>query len=107
MTAWSLSEAERTIEEAKRRSVVDPTFRALALSDATAALAKINPRPIPVGAILFVEKGAGVTEIGPNVVVIELPDLGNADDELFVEDLENAAGGNSGFPPDGQRWRPE
>lgn len=96
MTAWSRTEASRTIEEARRRSALDPGFRALALSDAAAALARINPRPIPPGSIVFVEIGGTVAEIGPNALVIELPDLGQSEDELSIGDLEKAAGGSGG-----------
>jgi len=102
MSAWSRSEAARTIEEVKRRSATDPEFRALALTNAAAALAKVNPRPIPQGSVLFLEPGNAADEAsGPERIVVILPHLAAAvDDELSYEDLENAAGG-AGTPPVG------
>jgi hypothetical protein len=100
MTAWSQSEAARTIEEVKRRSLIDPEFRILALSDPIAALAKINPRPIPVGSVRFVEAGDAAQEISNSqVIVAVLPDPKTALAELSDEDLEDVAGGGSTPPP--------
>lgn len=98
MTAWSRSEAARTIEEVKRRSATDPEFRALALSNATAALAKVNPRPIPEGSVRFVESHDAAQEANSSqIIVAVLPDPASAiNEELSDEDLENAAGGGSG-----------
>lgn len=97
MTAWSQSEADRTLEEAKQRSVIDPEFRALALSNAMAALAKINPRPIPADSVRFVESLEDLEEIGnSSVLVVVLPPPGTSTDELSLEELENAAGGGGG-----------
>jgi hypothetical protein len=102
MSAWSRTEAARTIDEVKRRSATDPDFRALALSNPTAALAKVNPRPIPEGSVIFVESGsAAPTATDAERLVVPLPDAATAcHDELSDEDLENAAGG-SGTPPVG------
>ena len=102
MTAWSKSEAERTIEEVKRRSSIDPEFRTLALTDPISALARINPRPVPVGLIRFVESIANPQEIDHSgAVVVILPDPSVATDELSDDDLEDVAGGGSGPPPVG------
>jgi hypothetical protein len=101
MNAWSRSEAARTIEEVKRRSATDPEFRALALSNPTAALAKINPRPIPEASVRFVEsRDAGQEASNSQIIVAVLPDPATTvEEELSDEDLENAAGG--GTPPVG------
>lgn len=104
MTAWSQSEASRTLDEAKRRSLIDPEFRALVLSDPMAALAKINPRQIPAGSVLFVEsKDARPYLVDPKVMVVVLPDVSTlADDaeELTEDDLRQVAGGTGTTPPD-------
>lgn len=103
MTAWSQSEANRTLDEAKRRSLTDPEFRALALSDPMAALAKINPRQIPVGSLRFIEnKDAAPYLADPKVTVVILPDMGTLTedaDELTDDDLEKVAGGGGPNPP--------
>lgn len=104
MTPWSQSEALRTIDEAKRRSLVDPEFRALVLTDPLTALAKINPRQIPPGSVLFVEsRGATPHVVDPKVMVVILPDLGTVTDddaeELSEDDLQQVAGGVTGPPP--------
>lgn len=99
MTAWSQSEAERTIEEVKRRAAVDASFRALVLSDPLAALARVNPRPIPANSILFVEtEDIGKTKDEPGTLVIILPPL-VAEEELTEEELENVSGGGGDQPP--------
>ena len=100
MNAWSRSEAARTIEEAKRRSATDPVFRALALSNPAAALAKINPRPIPEGSVCFVESRDAEKANDPEIMVVILPDPSTSlGEELSDDDLENVAGG--GTPPVG------
>jgi hypothetical protein len=102
MTAWSQSEANRTLDEAKRRSLTDPEFRALVLSDPMAALAKINPRQIPAGSVRFIEsKDAAPYLADPKVKVVILPDIGTLreDEELTEEDLEQVAGGTNTTPP--------
>jgi len=99
MTAWSQSEAERTIEEVKRRSALDPSFRALALSDSLAALARVNPRPIPANSVRFVESSEiENTKDDPQTLVIILPPLESAIEELTEEELENVAGGGDQPP---------
>jgi hypothetical protein len=100
MTAWSRSEAARTIEEVKRRSLIDPEFRALALSDPIAALTKVNPRPVPVGSVRFVETNDAAQEIdNSEIIVAVLPDPKMVTEELSDEDLEDVAGGGSNPTP--------
>lgn len=100
MTAWSRSEASRTIEEVKRRSLIDPDFRTLALSDPIAALTKVNPRPVPVGSVRFVEAGDHVEEINnADIIIAILPDPAVDTEELSEDDLEDVAGGGGAPPP--------
>jgi bacteriocin-like protein len=104
MTAWSPSEASRTLDEAKRRSLIDPAFRELALSDPASALAKINPRHVPVGSVRFIEsKDAGMAAATPQLILVVLPDLNTSDEdleELNENELEQVAGGtNPPTPP--------
>ena len=99
MTAWSRSEANRTIDEVKRRSVIDPSFRALALTDPLAALGKVNPRPMPAGFIQFVERAEELAaQQGDYALVVLLPEPGT-ELELSVDDLEDVAGGVDTAPP--------
>lgn len=100
MTAWSRSEAVRTIEEVKRRAMVDPVFRALALSDPTAALTKVNPRPVPVGSVQFIEAGELAEETNTaEMIVAILPPASASSDELSFDELEEVAGGSNTPPP--------
>lgn len=98
MAGWTQEEASRTIDEVKARCLVDPGFRALALSNPVAAIAKINPKPLPAGlSIRFVE-GTGATDsfagTGPDLTIV-LPALVDKADELSDDELEQAAGGRS------------
>lgn len=99
MTAWSQSEAQRTIEEVKRRSQIDPLFRALALSDPMAALAKVNPRPMPEGSVRFLEAEVGANSVDSKTIFVVLPAPTNSSDELNDDDLEDVAGGSNTPPP--------
>ena len=103
MTAWSPSEAIRTIDEAKRRSLIEPEFRALLLSDPITAVAKINPRPIPAESLRFVEsKDAALAATQTGIMIVVLPDPGTSledVEELTEEDLTSVAGGGQPPPP--------
>lgn len=93
MSAWSPSETNRTIDEVKQRSRIDPDFRALALTDPMAALGKVNPRPAPVGAVRFVEEsGRSATGMEGEVLVVVLP-TPDSDQGLSDMELEDVAGG--------------
>lgn len=97
MTKWSQSEITRTIEEVKRRAQADPEFRALALSDAAAAIAKVNPRPLPSGiTAVFAEAPEAPESRGAAGTVIILPEPLADSEEISDEDLEDAAGGDDG-----------
>jgi hypothetical protein len=105
---WSHAEANRTIDEVKRRSLIDRDFRELALADAAKAIAKINPKSLPAGlSVKFVEPGAGAAADQPGVLVVELPAAiePEAIDQLTSEELDQAVGGTGDirFP---MRWTP-
>lgn len=93
MTAWSSKEANRTIDEVKRRSQLDAEFRALALSDPIAALHKVNPRPVPEGAVRFVEDRETSEAGEDNSVLVVLLPPACAEVELDDAELEDVAGG--------------
>jgi hypothetical protein len=104
MAQWSQDELNRTIDEVKRRCLVDPGFRILALSQPVAAIAKINPKRLPEGWVVkFIEAS---TEAPSSIVSeglsIVLPETLEKADELSDADLEQAAGGKTEiqFPPE-------
>jgi hypothetical protein len=102
MSEWSPTEINRTVEEIKRRSLIDPEFRALALSNPLAAIAKVNPRPVPEGlAVRFAERSrsekASEESVSANTIV--LPDPLARIVELSDAELEEAAGGDGGPAP--------
>ena len=99
MKAWSQAEAARTIEEVKRRSLADPEFRALALSNPLAAVVKVNPRPVPVGSIRFMEAGETAREVNTEEMIVAVLPAPKVADELSDEDLEEVAGGGGNPPP--------
>ena len=107
MAQWSQDELNRTIDEVKRRSLIDPGFRNLALSNAAAAIAKINPKPLPTG--FMMEFTETVTEMPstttPRCLTIVLPEVPKEAGELSDAELEQAAGGKTDIklPPDWER----
>ena len=101
MTAWSRSEAVRTIDEVKQRSRVDSAFRALALADPKAALIKVNPRPAPSGTVRFVGSGAAEQEIWTADMIVAILPESLEEKALTLEELEEVAGGNNPPPPVG------
>ncbi len=98
MDRWSREEANRTVDEIKRRTLIDPEFRALALSHPTAAIARVNPRPLPVGlTIRFIESTArsdSPQDCPSQLTIVLPPPVANAD-ELSDAELEQAAGGET------------
>jgi len=84
---WTPSEASRVEMEMKKRALKDPEFRALALKNPQAAVAKINSKPLPKGFKIKV-----VENDGANVVIV-LPDPVGRVQELSEFDLEGVAGG--------------
>jgi len=98
MAGWSQEEFNRTIDEVKRRSLIDPDFRVLALSDSLAALAKINPKPLPAHVSLKFIDGSVEASVSPGSspdLRIVLPAKVERADELSDTELEEAAGGMS------------
>ena len=90
MNDWTNEELQRTFSEVARRAAVNPEFRALALRDSAAAIARINPRPLPKGmTVRFVDNSGSLK-------TIPLPDLvSGISEELSEVELENIAGGDS------------
>ena len=87
MATWSEDEVERTLEEIRKRSITDPEFRELALSNSSAAVSKVNPKPLPEGyQVKFIDNSGPVK----NFV---LPDPVNDVEELSDAELEAVAGG--------------
>jgi hypothetical protein len=84
---WTPSEASQVEMEVKKRAVKDPEFRALALKNPQAAIAKINSKPLPRGFRVKV-----VEDEGANVVIV-LPEPVGRVQELSEFDLEAVAGG--------------
>ena len=104
MAQWSQDEFNRTIDEVKRRCLIDQGFRVLALSHPAAAIAKINPKPLPERlAVNFIvastEIPSSTTSSG---LAIVLPETMEKGEELSEAELEQAAGGKSDirFPPE-------
>jgi hypothetical protein len=76
--------------EVSRRTAVDPEFRALALSDAAAAIAQVTTKPIPPSlAVRFVDN-TGMTK------TIPLPEPLFSIQELSDAELELVAAAGSG-----------
>jgi hypothetical protein len=87
MAEWTREEANKTINEVAKRATKDSAFRSLALKDPVAAIAKINPTPIPAGfKIRFVDNA------GANLTIV-LPDAAPTEGELSDSQLEQVAGG--------------
>lgn len=104
MAQWSQDEFNRTIDEVKRRSLIDPVFRNLALSHPADAIAKINPKPLPAGlTVEFTETMAEApSATASRCLTITLPEALKQADELSDTELEQAAGGKTDIklPPD-------
>lgn len=87
-TPWTKEETDKVALEIKKRAMKDPEFRALALSNAHAAIAKINSTPFPSG-----YKVRCIDQAGFNVTVL-LPDPVSRVEELSDAELEQVAGGS-------------
>lgn len=87
MTDWTEAEAQEALATVSKRSQTDPEFRKLALSDPKAAIAKVNPKPLPPGFKIHV-----VENQGANLTVV-LPDAESKEGELSDAELSQVAGG--------------
>jgi hypothetical protein len=87
-TPWTKEETDKVAVEIKKRAMKDPEFRALALSNPHAAVAKINSTPFPSG-----YKVRCIDQAGYNVTVL-LPDPVSRVEELSDAELEQVAGGS-------------
>jgi len=87
MAEWNEAEAQKTLAEITKLSQTDPEYRKLVLKDPNAAIAKVNPTPMPAGfKVQFVDnEGANLT--------IVLPDALSKQGELSDAELEQVAGG--------------
>jgi hypothetical protein len=86
---WTQDKADSVELEIKKRAVVDPEFRALALSNPAAAIAQVSDIPLPAGfKIQFVDNA------GYNLTVV-LPDPVPSVEELSEEELLAVAGGDN------------
>jgi hypothetical protein len=86
---WAEGELQRALDETIRRSAVDADFRKLAIADGAAAVAKVNPKPLPPGMAFQFLDNSGLVKSVP------LPPLEAADGEISERELEAVAGGIS------------
>jgi hypothetical protein len=90
------SQVNELIAEVKRRATIDPEFRALAVKDGAAAIAKISKHGIPAGtSFRFVDNS------GP-IKTVTLPEPLADIEELSDVELEQVAGGDVST---GVTWR--
>lgn len=84
-------EIEGVVKEVSRRSSIDPQFRTLALSDASAAIAKISEKALPSSvSFKFVDNSGSVKTIPLPDPVQEI-----TQEELSDLEIESVAGGAS------------
>ena len=87
MSHWTEQEGSQIIAELCRRCAVAPEFRALALTDAARAIAKVTTKsPPPNVTYQFVDNSG-------RVKTTVLPDLIPETEELGDSELEKVAGG--------------
>ena len=89
MNEWTQQEVDQTLEEISRRAMTDPEFRQTALSNPTAAIAAVNPKPIPEGFSVQFADNTGSTK------TVVLPDPIPDAYELSDAELEAVAGGDN------------
>ena len=87
---WTQDKANEKLRVLAKRAQTDPEFRKLALKDPVAAVAKIDPTPLPSWFKLRFVDNAGAT------LTMVLPDPVSASSELSDSELEQVAGGGDG-----------
>jgi hypothetical protein len=85
--AWTEQKANEKMRELVKRATTDMEFRKLALRDPHAAIAKIDPTPLPKWFKARFVENAGAT------VTVVLPDPPSKENELSDSQLEQVAGG--------------
>jgi hypothetical protein len=99
MAKWTIDELDAVLAEIARRAKVDPDFRALAIRDASAAIAQVAGKTAPPD-----RKFRFIDNSGPEKL-IPLPDAVPDLEELSEAELAVIAGGASDgsgprcFPP--------
>lgn len=89
MTSYmSEQEVQTAVREVIKRSLADPAFRALALSNSHAAIAAVSSKALPPG-----EEYSFVENHGRQLKTVVLPDPASEPDRLGEMDLEKVAGG--------------
>src|SRR5436190_62561 len=85
---WTNEEIDSTLRAGTERSLTDSAFRALAISNPAAAIAKVTDKPVPAGfRIQFVDNAK-------NDLTIVLPDPSmDRKPEVNEEELAGVAGG--------------
>jgi hypothetical protein len=87
MAEWNEAEAQKTLAAVTKLARTDPEYRKLALRDPNAAIARVNPTPLPPGfKVRFVDNA------GANLTLV-LPDPVSKEGELSDAELEQVAGG--------------
>lgn len=84
---WTQEKANEKLRVLAKRAQTDLEFRKLALADPAAAIAKIDPTPMPAWFKIRFVDNAGAT------LTVVLPDPIKADSELSDAELEQVAGG--------------
>lgn len=93
MKGWTNEELQQMLLKIAQRSAVDPEFRALALRDSAAAIAKVSSKPLPKDiSYRFIDNSGSLR-------VVPLPDPALESDELSETELEDVAGGDTPPPP--------
>ena len=91
--SWTPEQIETTLRAVTERSMTDPNFRALALSNPVAAIGKVTAAPVPADfKIQFVDNA------GSDMTVV-LPDAAKQSGAVSEEELAGVAGGAGGFIP--------
>jgi hypothetical protein len=84
---WTQEKANEKLKVLAKRAQTDLEFRKLCLADPTAAIAKIDPTPMPAWFKIRFVDNAGAT------LTVVLPDPPSKDSELSDAELEQVAGG--------------